>query len=236
MDEYLTMAWPEFLEHQVTPCGKVPFFLGIGNHETVPPKTRTEFQSQFSALLSRTELTAQRRRDTLRHVPTTPSNSTYYHWISRGVDFINLDNASNDSFDEQQLNWFDAILEVDVHDPAVLSIVVAMHETLPYSLSGSHSMCASDAGLASGDHVYRNRVAAEDRHKRVYILASHAHYYLADVFNTAYWRDATHHAQVLPGWIVGSAGAERYALPADVVPGPDAQPQCLWLFDRQRGE
>ena len=54
-------------------------------------------------------------------------------------------------------------------------------------------------------------------------MASHSHYYLANVFNTGYWREPAHHARVLPGWIVGSAGAERYVLPAGMVQGPDAQ-------------
>jgi hypothetical protein len=222
-EEYVKMAWPDFLEHQVAPFGEMPFFLGIGNHETVPPKTRVEFRSQFSALLDRAELRAQRQLDGKRHLTAAPRSSTYYHWVERGVDFFNLDNASDDNFDEQQLRWFDEMLDTDVRDPAVTSIVVAMHEALPYSLSGSHSMCGSDAGMASGEHVYRKLIEAQDRHKRVYILASHSHYYLANVFNTGYWRDPAHHARVLPGWIVGSAGAERYVLPAGMVQGPDAQ-------------
>jgi hypothetical protein len=35
---------------------------------------------------------------------------------------------------------------------------------------------------------------------------------MEDVFNTPYWRE---HGGVLPGWIVGTAGAVRYALPGD---------------------
>jgi hypothetical protein len=221
--EYVDLAWPDFLEHQVAPFGDMPFFLGIGNHETVPPKTRAQFWTQFSALLDRSELRAQRQLDARRHLAAAPADSTYYHWVERGVDFFNLDNASDDTFDEQQLRWFDDILDADVRDPAVSTIVVGMHEALPYSLSGSHSMCGSDAGIASGEHVYRKLIEAQDRHKRVYILASHSHYYLANVFNTGYWQDPAHRARVLPGWIVGSAGAERYALPAGMVQGPDAQ-------------
>ncbi|MGH9726889.1 MAG: hypothetical protein ACRD41_17675, partial [Candidatus Acidiferrales bacterium] len=44
----------------------------------------------------------------------------------------------------------------------------------------------------------------------VYVLSSHSHYYMAGIFNTAYWRE---NGGVLPGWIVGTAGAYRYALP-----------------------
>jgi hypothetical protein len=159
----------------------------------------------------------------VRHLAPAPPGSTYYHWVDKGVDFLNLDNATDDSFDEQQISWFDSIIEADLNDPGIKSIVVGMHEALPYSLSGSHSMCGSNAGRASGDHVYRKLMAAQDRHKRVYVLASHSHYFLANVFDTSYWRDPDHHARVLQGWIVGSAGAERYPLPAGMVPGPGAQ-------------
>ncbi len=38
-----------------------------------------------------------------------------------------------------------------------------------------------------------------------------------------YWRDPRHGGVVLPGWIVGTAGAVRYPLPLDVTPGPDAR-------------
>ena len=34
------------------------------------------------------------------------------------------------------------------------------------------------------------------------------------IFNTRYWRE---HGGVLPGWIVGTAGAVRYALPPEKV-------------------
>jgi hypothetical protein len=51
-----------------------------------------------------------------------------------------------------------------------------------------------------------------NNHKRVYVLASHSHYFMDGTFNTDYWR---HHGGVLPGWIIGTAGAVRYALPSD---------------------
>ena len=37
---YETHAWPDFIEHQIVPFGDLPVFLGRGNHETIPPKTR----------------------------------------------------------------------------------------------------------------------------------------------------------------------------------------------------
>jgi hypothetical protein len=41
-------------------------------------------------------------------------------------------------------------------------------------------------------------------------LASHSHYFMEDIYNTAYWKE---NGGVLPGWIVGTAGAQRYPLP-----------------------
>jgi hypothetical protein len=39
--EYETIEWPDYIESQIKPFGSIPFFVGIGNHETVPPlKTR----------------------------------------------------------------------------------------------------------------------------------------------------------------------------------------------------
>ena len=41
-----------------------------------------------------------------------------------------------------------------------------------------------------------------------------------DIFNTEYWRN---HGGVLPGWIVGTAGAQRYAFPENYPPQPGWQ-------------
>ena len=43
-----------------------------------------------------------------------------------------------------------------------------------------------------------------------HVLASHEHFYMDGIFNTDYWKQ---HGGVLPGWIIGTAGAVRYALP-----------------------
>jgi hypothetical protein len=50
-----------------------------------------------------------------------------------------------------------------------------------------------------------------EAHKIVYVLASHSHFFMEGIFNTDYWRQ---HGGVLPGWIIGTAGAVRYRLPA----------------------
>jgi len=54
----------------------------------------------------------------------------------------------------------------------------------------------------------------QDSHKRVYVLASHSHFYMPDIYNTQFWRSSKNAKHtVLPGWIIGTAGAVRYRLP-----------------------
>ncbi len=43
---------------------------------------------------------------------------------------------------------------------------------------------------------------------------------MAGIFNTAYWRE---NGGVLPGWIVGTAGAYRYALPPNAADATAAE-------------
>jgi len=224
MADYLQDAWTDFAQHQITPFGQMPFYLGIGNHETIPPKTLSQFRFEFRSLLDRPELHAQRAHDveSTPVIPHTAADQTYFHWVSHGVDFINLDNASGDAFDDAQLAWFDAVLAADLGDISIRSIVVGMHEALPYSKSDNHSMCRNTSGVHSGLHVYLKLVEAQ-RSKLVYVLASHSHYYLADIFNTPHWQDAGVAGAVLPGWVVGTAGAERNPLPPETSSGPDAR-------------
>jgi hypothetical protein len=224
ISDYLHTAWDDFEQHQVKPFGDMPFFIGIGNHEVIPPKSRAQFRIAFAALLDRPELHAQRSLDAHAHpaIPATPADATYYHWTMGGVDFINLDNTENDSLDAAQLTWLDAVLDTDLTEPAIRNIVVGMHEPLPHSLSDDHSMCASTEGIRSGEQVHR-RLAAVQKRKPVYVIASHEHYYLANVYDTPYWRDPAHGAAVLPGWVIGTAGAVRYPLPEGVHSSPNAR-------------
>ncbi len=224
ISDYLHTAWDDFTQHEVAPFGNMPFFIGIGNHEIIPPKSRVQFRTTFGALLDRPQLHAQRVFDLHSRpaIPATAADETYNHWTRRGVDFINLDNTVGDSLDDPQLTWFDAVLAADLAEPAIHSIVVGMHEPLPHGLSDDHSMCASADGIRSGEHVYR-RLAAAQRRKPVYVIASHEHYYLANVYDTPYWRDPVQGAGVLPGWVVGTAGAQRYPLPTGIQPGTDAR-------------
>ncbi len=206
--EYETIEWPDFIDSQIAPFGSIPFFLGIGNHETIPPlKTREDFLLQFADWLDSPVLRAQRLRDDSHDRKL----KTYFHWIDRGVAFYYLDSATADQFDEGQVGWFERTLAKDLADPAVTTIVTGMHKALPESISAGHSMNESPTGTESGRHVYADLLRAQNEaHKRVYVLASHSHYYMDGIFNTAYWKQ---NGGVLPGWIVGTAGAVRYALP-----------------------
>jgi hypothetical protein len=206
--EYERIEWPDYIESQIAPFGSIPFFLGIGNHETVPPlKTREDFLLQFADWLDSPVLRAQRLRDD----PRDHKLRTYFHWIDRGVSFYYLDSATADQFDDAQVGWFERTLAKDLADPAVTTIVTGMHKALPDSISAGHSMNESPTGTESGRRVYIDLLRAQnDAHKRVYVLASHSHYYMDGIFNTAYWKQ---NGGVLPGWIVGTAGAVRYALP-----------------------
>ncbi len=205
--EYVNSAWQDFIDNQIGPFGSMPFFVGIGNHETVPPRTREDFIAQFADWLGSPVLREQRLRDD----PHDHRLRAYYHWVERGVDFIYLDNATPDQFDAAQVRWFERTLAKAASDASVKTVVVGMHRALPDSISSSHSMNESPAGTESGRHVYTNLLKfREQTRKRVYVLASHSHFFMDDIFNTESWRT---HGGVLPGWIVGTAGAVRYRLP-----------------------
>jgi len=209
ISDYEQHAWDDFLQNQIAPFGTFPVFLGIGNHETIPPKTREQYIIQFADWLERQQLRNQRLLDD----PNDHNLKTYYHWFVGGVDFINLDNATEDQFDSSQLSWFEKILLSDSSNSQIKAVVVGMHEALPESISKGHSMNQSAAGTESGRRVYADLLKAQNEaHKRVYILASHSHYFMDGIFNTDYWRA---NGGVLPGWIAGTAGAVRYALPPD---------------------
>jgi hypothetical protein len=68
-------------------------------------------------------------------------------------------------------------------------------------------------GTQSGRQVYQWLVDFHSSTKKpVYVLASHSHYYMEGIFNSAAIKQR---GEVLPGWIIGTAGAERYGLPPD---------------------
>jgi hypothetical protein len=207
ISDYLGAEWDDFVQNQIRPFGLLPFFVGIGNHETVPPKTREQFLIEFAPWLNAPVLEAQRLNDDGNNYHVR----AYYHWIVGGVDFINLDNATPDQFDSAQLAWFEGVLARDEADPILRTVVVGMHRALPESISSGHSMNESPTGTESGRRVYADLLKTQNgAHKHVYVLACHSHYFMDGIFNTDYWRTK---GGVLPGWIVGTAGAVRYKLP-----------------------
>ena len=137
----------------------------------------------------------------------------WYHWIRNGVDFITLDNADYEEFTVGQLRWLRAVLNLDLApNSGVKSIVLGMHEALPNSTSVDHGMNDWAKGTQTGETVYTWLYDANAAGKHVYILASHSHYYSPNIFYTYYWYEY-YSKTMLPGWIIGAAGAHRYALP-----------------------
>lgn len=54
---YESDAWEDFKRNQIAPFENVPmpFYLGIGNHETITPKSRCEFAKTFAKFLEKPE-------------------------------------------------------------------------------------------------------------------------------------------------------------------------------------
>ena len=208
IEEYHQMAWDDFLAHQIPPFGTMPVFLGRGNHETVPPMTRDGYIAKFATFLDRPEIAEQRKADGAGAGPVGP----WYHWTHEGVDFITLDNASKDEFSDEQLKWLRGVLDRDLAPGSgIRAIVAGMHEALPHSRGSEHAMDDWELGEISGDLVYVWFYGAQAAGKHVYIFASHSHYYSPNIFDTPYWKQYSN--RVVPGIIIGSAGARRYSLP-----------------------
>jgi len=247
---YLPDAWPDFIKHQIAPFGATRFYLGIGNHEVIPPKTAAEFSSTFEDWLAtprrqmafadkthkaESDRIAASKSEACQRLTTQPlaknqyiSSLPYYHWIQGGVDFIYLDNSSGSFYykeDKSQVDWVDCILDLAENDTTITTVVVGMHEVLPYSRANDHSMCdhpdnppeKEKSGCDSGKHVYGKLLELQKK-KKIYVLASHSHFYLEDIFLDPQNPTAPH----LPGWIVGTAGAVRYSLPDSIKPSPSA--------------
>ncbi len=205
---YLDGAWEDFVDRQLGAFKKTPVFLAIGNHELYGT-TRDDVRRRFRAWLASNDLHAQRNADAAHGLYGT-EGETYYHWVRKGIDFITLDNA--DGFlPPAELVWLSKVLALDAASDAVRTIVVGMHATLPYSKTRSHGMDSSCAGLCSGQHAYdllfraQNLGGAPEKRKNVYVFSSHTHDYIADVYDTP-----EHAGQILPGWVIGTAGALQY--------------------------
>jgi hypothetical protein len=207
--------WDDFKQNQMSPFGKIPFFVGIGNHEIYFPQSRERFTKYFADSLDSPWLKEQRLFDLQKHStaenPQDSGPKTYFHWIMSGVDFIYLDNASPEEFDADQVKWFETVLRDDREkESGIDTVVVGMHAALPNSLAKGHSMDDSADGLKSGEQIYKDLLDLQKNGKKVYVLASHSHFYMKGIFNTEYWSE---NGGELQGWIIGTAGAVRYRLP-----------------------
>jgi hypothetical protein len=209
MAEYLDTAWDDFIERQLGSFKKTPVLLSIGNHELYG-RTRGDYRRAFRKWLLQAPIHEQRVLDSSRGI-FSAEGSTFYRVVRKGVDFISLDNADEGGFSRGQLVWLARVLAADAADDSVRTIVVGTHAALPYSTSRGHAMDATCAGLCSGQQAYdllfraQNLAGPEDKRKHVYVLASHAHYFLENIYDTP-----EHRGQVLPGWIIGTAGAQQY--------------------------
>ena len=219
--DYHKRAWDDFLARQIAPLeAQTQVFLGIGNHELVFPWWgHEEFSEKFGKWLIQEPIRAQRIADRSRNV-LRDEHHIDYHFVKNGVDFIYLDNSDtyaftpeyllHPAFTPEQVHWLDQVLEGDAGDPAIRTIVVAMHAALPGSTGASHAMDDTCHGRRSGQTVYDMLYKAQrlgetpEQRKHVYVLASHAHDYQANIFELG------HPRKVLPGWIIGTAGAAQH--------------------------
>ena len=207
ISDYEDAAWPDFIAQQLAPFTR-PVFLAIGNHEIISPKTGGLWLAQFADWLTTKEIVDQRLKDD----PTDHLLKAYYHWIRHGVDFITIDNSNyalDFGYKPVQQPWIEARIDADLKDPSIKTIVLGGHAALPHSISCDHSMNQTADGERAGVAVYKKLLAAQKAGKNVYLLASHSHFFQTNVFDTDYWRN---NGGVLPGWIVGTAGAVRYRL------------------------
>jgi hypothetical protein len=215
MNQYLDGAWEDFIQNQVAPFGATPVFLGIGNHELAASRTRDDFRHEFQQWLTAQPIHLQRVKESSMKPPLySTEGDTYYHFVKDGVDFIYLDNADGASFSAAQLVWLGKVLANDAADPTVKTIVAGMHEALPYSKQRGHAMDASCQGLCSGEQAYDLLFRAQSMAgKKVYVFASHSHLFVEDAFGG----QPEHTGQILPGWIVGTAGAEQYRQESEAI-------------------
>jgi len=220
-DDYHKRAWDDFLERQIAPMEKVTqVFLGIGNHELIFPWwSHDEYKEKLGRFILQEPIAAQRVLDRKAGL-VRDRNHIDYHFVKNGVDFIYLDNSDtyafspayllHPAFTDQQMAWLTHLLVLDRADGSITTIVVGMHAALPGSSASSHAMDDTCHGRATGQAAYDLLWNAQgldgppEKRKHVYVLASHAHDYQENVFASG------HPGKVLPGWIVGTAGAPQH--------------------------
>ncbi len=221
---YHRRAWDDFLARQIAPVEAVTkVFLGIGNHELIFPWWgHDEYREKFGRWLSQEPIGSQRVRDREAGL-VSDKHHVDTHWVLNGIDFIYLDNSDSyaftpsyllhPAFTDEQIKWPRGVLLLDAENDDVKTIVVGMHAALPDSSASAHAMDDTCHGRSSGREVYdllwnaQGLVRPPEKRKRVYVLASHAHDFQENIFAKG------HPGKVLPGWIVGTAGAPQHQTP-----------------------
>ena len=202
------LAWADFIDSQVARF-QVPVYLTPGNHETLYPTKHYPDPTPLDGITPKAAGDYMAAFGAYRPAGADNKDHAYYSWTVGPVLFIGLDNSHENDFDGEQIAWFDRVLDAALKDGAVRTIVAGMHEALPGSLSADHSMDQASS-RENGEHVYARLLNAQNEGgKRVYVLASHSHFFMDGLFNNQA------PARRLPGWIVGTGGAQRYKLPAD---------------------
>jgi hypothetical protein len=202
-------GWQDFIDNQIGAWGDTPVFLGIGNHETYAGHTREQFLATFGQWADEPAVRDLRLHDD----PNDRSPHTYYHWIERGIDFIYLDNATGDQLSEAQMHWLAGALQRAAANPDVKGLLVGSHAALPHSAGRRHAMDEWPLALSTGTEVYKLLLDfKKSTGKPVTLVSSHQHMYIPNLYDTQYWRE---NGGVLPGTIVGTAGAHRYSLPPE---------------------
>jgi hypothetical protein len=170
-ENYVKRAWPDFIEHEIAPFGSTPFYLGIGNHEVIPPKgyskeipesvqpriNSAKFTAQFADWLMSPAIKEQRLKDKDCDNPPATSSAKPGQSTSATQECLVLPrnyyhwiqrgvdfiylDNASNVFGGDQIKWLQDRLDSARKNDDVRSIVVGMHEALPKSISSDHAMC-----------------------------------------------------------------------------------------------
>lgn len=218
--DYAGVAQGDVREHQIKLFAGERIYTTFGAPEEERPLTKYQFQITLREQFEYPELVAQRAADGDRLANGHGLSPPYYHWRERNVEFISIDTSSERWPEPAQQRWIERVVTRAIVDERIRTVVVATHEPLPHSRALEVD-CPPRAVVERREGLYQTfaRVAAAG--KRIYLLSASQHYFLNDLYATPYWQSAEHGAVVLPGVMVGTAGAERMLAPGSP---PDAAP------------
>ncbi len=219
-EDYERRVWNDFVEDQIAPFGSLPFYVGIGNHEVIPPKTEDAFKRQFPDWLDQPALHNQR----LAGQRTGAAGGLLP--LDSGWRGFHLSRQCCESFSDEQVAWLGRRLESAKNNPAVKSVVVGMHESLPDSMANFHSMGDNAAARPSGEKAYKALISFRDVESQAGLSARDT---LAFLYGK-YFRYG--HAE--GEWRQASAGLDRRnsgrgAVSAASGRSADSEDGCLWL-------